>query len=80
MSEFNNYNETITANEAGNILFDAVRKIDNWDPCTCQIDALLDHLADVERIEGFVSIISDRANFLRGVLSARTLHEVMSVK
>lgn len=58
-------------------LLDTSIKIDNWDPCTCPIDDLRDHLTKIEQIEGFVKVIGGRADFLRGVLSARVLSEIM---
>ena len=64
--------------EMTKILVDASQKIDNWDPCTCPIEDLRKHLVEVECTEDFIKAMAGRADFLRGVLSARVLSEIMN--
>ena len=65
--------------EATKILIDASQKIDNWDPCTCPISELQHHIAEIECIEDFIDAMVGRADFLRGVLSARVMEEISKI-
>ena len=65
--------------EMAKILIDASQKIDHWDPCTCPIEDLRKHLAEVECTEDFIKAMNGRADFLRGVLSARVMEEISKI-
>ena len=68
----------VTSEKVGEIILDAIRKIDNWSPTTCPLDELKYHLSCVEYIETIASEIANRAIYLRGVMAGRVIHEVSS--
>lgn len=68
----------LSAEDIGKIFLDAVKKVDNWDPCTCPMSELQYHVEALESIECLLAAILSRPSYLRGVLSARTIHEVMN--
>lgn len=68
----------VTSEKVGEIILDAIRKIDNWSPTTCPLDELQYHLSCVEYIETIASEIANRAIYLRGVMAGRIIHEVSS--
>ena len=65
----------ITPEQVGRILFEALRRMDNWDPVTCPLDELRDNIEMLEFIEELVTTVSLRPSFLRGVLFARVTRE-----
>ena len=56
-------------------LSDAILKLDNWSPTTCDLEELAEHIAGIETIESIMEEISNRAIYLRGVMAGRIIHE-----
>ena len=56
-------------------LADAILKLDNWSPTTCELEELAEHIAGIEMIESIMIEISNRAIYLRGVMAGRIIHE-----
>lgn len=56
-------------------LSDAILKLDNWSPTTCELEELAEHIAGIETIESIMYEISNRAIYLRGVMAGRIIHE-----
>ena len=61
----------------GEIFIEAVRRTDNWSPITCQLEELEQHLNDLSEIEVFLVELAGRAPYLRGILAARTVNELI---
>ena len=56
-------------------LTDAILKLDNWSPTTCALEDLVEHISGIETIESIMCKISRRADYLRGVMAGRIIHE-----
>lgn len=63
------------AEAIGWTLSDAILKLDNWSPTTCELGDLAEHITGIEMIESIMTEISNRAIYLRGVMAGRIIHE-----
>lgn len=49
--------------------------IDNWNPATCRIEELILEISEIEALEKIGASITSRADYLRGVMAGRIIHE-----
>ena len=69
-------NTEITKARVGEVFLDAVKKVDNWSPTTCAMSELQQHIEALEEIEELIVALGNRVVYLRGVMAARTIHEI----
>ena len=61
----------------GEVFIETVRRTDNWSPINCPLEELEQHLNDLSEIEMFLVELTGRAHYLRGILAARMVNELI---
>jgi hypothetical protein len=67
----------ITKARVGEVFLDAVKRVDNWSPTTCDMKELQAHIDELEEIEDLIVALGNRVVYLRGVMAARTISETL---
>ena len=68
-------NERQAAERLGMSIIGVMENIDNWNPATCVLDELRLTILEVEALEKIGASITSRADYLRGVMAGRIIHE-----
>ncbi len=68
-------NERQAAERLGMSIIGVMENIDNWNPATCVLDELHLTILEVEALEKIGAAITRRADYLRGVMAGRIIHE-----
>ena len=63
------------AEKLGMNIINVMNEIDTWNPTTCVLDELHLTILEVEALEKIGAAITRRADYLRGVMAGRVIHE-----
>ena len=67
--------ERQAAERLGMKIISVMNEIDTWNPATCVLDELHLTILEVEALEKIGAAITRRADYLRGVMAGRVIHE-----
>ena len=63
------------AEKLGMSIIEVMENIDSWNPAACRIEELIFEISEIEAIEAIGASITSRADYLRGVMAGRIIHE-----